>query len=92
MRVGRRCVVSGRVQGVFYRASARQRAQGSGVTGYAKNLSDGSVEVLACGEEAAVLEFIRWLWTGPSAAKVADVKIETVEFAPDDWPPGFRTS
>jgi acylphosphatase len=92
MRVGRRCVVWGRVQGVFYRSSAQQRALGVGVHGHARNLPDGTVEVLVCGEEAAVLEFIRWLWTGPSAAKVADVKIESVEFGPDEWPRGFRTS
>ena len=45
-----RCLVSGRVQGVFYRASAQQRAQELGVRGYARNLPDGRVEVLACGE------------------------------------------
>jgi len=49
-----RCRVSGRVQGVFYRASTRAQAQVLGVTGYARNLPDGSVEVLACGERAAV--------------------------------------
>ena len=92
MRVARRCVVSGRVQGVFYRGSAQRLALRSAVSGYARNLADGTVEVLACGEEAAVLEFIRWLWVGPSAAKVADVKIESVEFAAEDWPRGFRTS
>jgi acylphosphatase len=92
MLVSRRCVVSGRVQGVFYRASAQQRALGSGVTGHARNLADGTVEVLACGEEAVVLEFIRWLWIGPSAAKVADVRIQVVELPAGDWPHGFRTS
>jgi acylphosphatase len=92
MPVGRRCVVSGRVQGVFYRASARQRAMSAGITGYARNLQDGTVEVLACGEEPAVLEFIRWLWVGPSAAKVSAVKIEPVDFESDAWPRGFMTS
>jgi acylphosphatase len=92
MRVGRRCVVSGRVQGVFYRASAQQRARSIGIAGHARNLPDGTVEVLACGEEAAVLEFIQWLWIGPSAAKVTDVRVDSVEFEADAWPPGFRTS
>jgi acylphosphatase len=92
MLVSRRCVVSGRVQGVFYRASAQQQALGSGVSGYARNLADGTVEVLVCGHEAVVLEFIRWLWIGPCAAKVADVKIEIVELPAGDWPRGFRTS
>jgi acylphosphatase len=88
MRVARRCVVSGRVHGVFYRASAQQRALAAGITGYAKNLSDGTVEVLACGEQASVLEFIQWLWHGPSAAKVADVRVETIECNSDAWPRG----
>jgi acylphosphatase len=91
MPVGRRCVVFGRVQGVFYRASARQRAMSAGIVGHARNLEDGTVEVLACGEEPAVLEFIQWLWIGPSAAKVSEVKIELVEFESDAWPSGFKT-
>ena len=92
MRVGRRCIVSGRVQGVFYRASARQQALGIGVAGYARNLPDGTVEVLACGEEAAVLQFVQWLWIGPSAAKVTEVRVDSVEFEADAWPENFRTS
>jgi acylphosphatase len=43
------CYVSGQVQGVFFRASARHEAERLGVTGYARNLSDGRLEVLACG-------------------------------------------
>jgi acylphosphatase len=85
-------VISGRVQGVFYRASAQRRALGAGVNGHARNLPDGTVEVLVCGEECAVLEFIEWLWVGPSAAKVADVRVESVEFGVDAWPQGFKTS
>ena len=49
--VCRRCYVSGRVQGVFYRASTREQAERLGVTGHARNLPDGRVEVLACGEQ-----------------------------------------
>ena len=52
--IARRCLVAGRVQGVFYRASTRARAESLGVTGYARNLADGRVEVLACGEPQAV--------------------------------------
>lgn len=91
MQVGRRCVVSGRVQGVYYRASAQQRARQAGVVGHARNLIDGTVEVLVCGEERAVLEFIEWLWIGPSAAKVADIAIEAVEVEALEWPGSFRT-
>jgi acylphosphatase len=92
MRIARRCVVSGRVHGVFYRASAQQRALEAGITGYAKNLPDGTVEVLACGEEARVAEFIQWLWQGPSAAKVVNVRIDAIEFEADAWPRGFTKS
>jgi len=91
-KVGRRCIVSGRVQGVYFRASAQQRALHAGIVGYARNLDDGSVEVLACGEESAVLEFIDWLWIGPSAAKVVGVTVEIVELEASALPRGFRTS
>jgi acylphosphatase len=64
----------------------------AGISGYARNLPDGTVEVLACGEEHAVLEFIQWLWLGPSAAKVSAVRVEAVEFESDAWPRGFTTS
>ena len=88
-RAGVRCLVSGRVQGVFYRASAAHRARELGIEGYARNLDDGRVEVLACGNPAAVDAFVRWLWVGPSAAKVTDVSIESVEAARAGG--GFRT-
>jgi acylphosphatase len=71
--IARRCYVSGRVQGVFYRASTRQRAQELGCRGYARNLPDGRVEVLAVGEPAAVHALIEWLRQGPPAAHVTDV-------------------
>ena len=54
MTVCYRCLVSGRVQGVFFRASTQREAQKLGLTGHAHNLPDGTVEVLACGEAAAV--------------------------------------
>ena len=73
--VCKKCLVSGRVQGVFYRGSAAQRARELGVRGYARNLADGRVEVLACGEEEAVLTFVSWLWTGSSASKVTAVEV-----------------
>ena len=88
--VARRCLVSGRVQGVYYRASARERARASGIAGYARNLPDGRVEVLACGEEAGVQRFIEWLWVGPVAAKVTEVAIESLELAAHEWPQDFQ--
>ena len=83
-----RCIVRGRVQGVFFRASTRRQAQQLGIRGYAKNLEDGSVEVLACGESDAVQQLSAWLWVGPSAANVTAVECETVDtLVPDS----FRT-
>ena len=80
--IARRCLVAGRVQGVFYRASTRARAQSLGVTGYARNLPDGRVEVLACGSASAVQALCDWLWEGPPAAHVTAVNVETI--APAD--------
>jgi acylphosphatase len=74
MNVCRRCRVEGLVQGVFFRASTRARAQQLGVTGWAKNLPDGSVEVLVCGAEDAVTQLCEWLWEGPSHARVSKVR------------------
>jgi acylphosphatase len=87
-RVSRRCLVSGRVQGVCFRASTAQRARRLGVTGYARNLPDGRVEVLACGEPAAVSALCDWLWEGPPAARVTEVTVQTVD---DFDPPGEFT-
>jgi acylphosphatase len=88
--IARRCFVSGRVQGVFYRASTRERAQQLGCRGYARNLADGRVEVLAVGEPAAVAALIEWLWRGPPAAHVQDVQSTDVALGDLGEPPsGF---
>ena len=71
----KKCTVGGRVQGVFYRATAARRAQELRISGYARNLADGRVEVLACGEAEAVNAFVSWLWIGSSAAKVTSVEV-----------------
>ncbi len=84
--------MSGRVQGVFYRASTRQRAQELDCRGYARNLADGRVEVLAVGEPAAVHALVEWLRQGPPAAHVTDVKC--TELAPgevEELPATFGT-
>jgi acylphosphatase len=73
MQVCRRSFVSGRVQGVFYRKTAVRRARELGLRGFARNLADGRVEVLACGEDAAVAALVAWLWEGSSASKVTAV-------------------
>lgn len=62
--------IEGRVQGVWFRESTRQQAVRLGIAGYAMNLPDGSVEVLACGSHEAVEELARWLRGGPPLARV----------------------
>ena len=71
-----RFLVSGRVQGVFFRASTQRHARELGLTGYARNLPDGRVEVVASGTDAVLADLEEWLWTGPSAARVEDVSRE----------------
>lgn len=79
------------MQGVYYRASARERALAAGITGYARNLADGRVEVLACGEAGAVWAFIEWLWIGPSAANVTAVQSEELTLDTEQHPTDFHT-
>ena len=69
------CWVSGRVQGVFYRGTTVARAREMGVSGYARNLPDGRVEVLVHGPDAVVEDFLRWLWIGSSASRVTAVEV-----------------
>jgi acylphosphatase len=74
--VRRHLWISGRVQGVAFRAYARQAAMQLGVAGWVRNLGDGRVEVVAEGEPAAVDDFERWARRGPPAARVA--RVDTV--------------
>ena len=74
-----RCLVSGRVQGVWYRASARQQAKALGLVGYARNLADGRVEVQVCGDPGAVERLLDWLASGPPQAVVTDVTTEDLD-------------
>ena len=74
-----RFVVSGRVQGVFFRASAREEAVRLGLTGHARNLADGTVEVVACGEDAALAQLESWLAHGPPLARVGRVERSPAE-------------
>ena len=68
-------IVSGRVQGVFYRASLARQAKRLGLTGFVKNLPDGRVEYLVMGEPVAIDELRLWSAKGPPAAKVINVVI-----------------
>lgn len=87
----RRCIVTGRVQGVFFRGSTRDQAIKLGITGRATNLADGSVEVIMCGPEEKLDMLCRWLAQGgPPTARVDELRCEpgivTVSFN------GFETA
>ena len=78
--------ITGRVQGVFFRDSTRQVAQSLKVTGYARNVADGSVEVLACGSGEALERLGEWLKSGPPGARVDKVEAKPVDVS---RPPSF---
>ncbi len=73
-----RCVVSGRVQGVWFRASTREEALKLGLTGWVRNLPQGQVEVLACGPEDKIQVLHKWLHQGPRLADVKEVSYEEI--------------
>lgn len=71
-----RCLVSGRVQGVYYRSATAVEAERLELDGWVKNLADGRVEVVAAGTPAALTALMGWLWKGPPAARVQSVLLE----------------
>lgn len=71
--------VSGKVQGVWFRASTKTEADKLGVKGFARNLPDGRVEVIACGEKDKIAILIDWLKKGPSLAEVTEFSYEEIE-------------
>lgn len=88
MTLGRvRVLVSGKVQGVWFRESTRQEAERLGVHGWVRNLPDGRVEGLFTGPSAAVDALVAWCHRGPPAAQVAGV-VATPEPGPAET--GFR--
>ncbi|MCB0561187.1 MAG: acylphosphatase [Lewinellaceae bacterium] len=68
--------IQGLVQGVWYRASARRKAEELGLSGFVRNESDGSVYAEAEGEEAALQAFVQWCREGPEQARVEEVEVE----------------
>ena len=68
-------LISGRVQGVFYRASAQQEAMRLGLVGEVRNLPGGQVEAIVEGPKERVEEFIDWCWRGPPSADVENVRV-----------------
>lgn len=72
--------ISGRVQGVFYRASTKNMAEQLGLKGWVRNTSDGRVEALFEGDETAVKDMISWCHKGPRSAEVSDVTVDYTKF------------
>jgi acylphosphatase len=68
-------VISGKVQGVWFRASTKKKADELGLTGWVKNMTDGNVEAVFEGDSSKIDEIIAWCWIGPPLARVSDVKI-----------------
>lgn len=79
--VSRHLTIRGRVQGVYYRASAQAEGVRLGLQGWVRNRRDGSVEALVAGPETAVEHFIAWARRGPPAAHVHEVVVTAAE-----WP------
>jgi acylphosphatase len=80
-----RAVVTGRVQGVFFRMETKRTADRCGVTGWVKNRSDGAVEALFEGEKKNVLKILEWCKIGPPYSKVEDIDIQW-----EDYTEGFE--
>lgn len=83
-----RFFVEGKVQGVWFRASTREQARSLGLRGYARNLEDGRVEVLAVGETAAIAALAVWLRHGPANARVD--ALERAQASEDEAGDGFE--
>lgn len=83
--------VVGRVQGVFFRKYTQQKAQSLGISGEARNMSDGSVQVIAVASDSAITDLERWLWKGSPMSKVKTVRRVALEtdIAKNDAPQGF---
>lgn len=74
-----RAIVSGKVQGVFFRDSTCKKARELQLTGWVKNLSNGDVELVACGDRDSIMVLTEWLWDGPPSAEVSNVHWEEIE-------------
>jgi acylphosphatase len=78
-----RALVSGRVQGVCFRAFTRDMAERLGVCGYVRNLPDGTVEIVAEGEDGDVDALMEWASRGPTYSRVTGVSVTESEFRGD---------
>ena len=80
MKVSYIAHVSGAVQGVFFRASSQQIAIDNCISGYARNLADGDVEVLMCGEQENIDKMLDWLKDGPDLAEVNNLQHKQIQW------------
>ena len=86
------CLIEGKVQGVFYRASTQQQALNLKLNGWVKNRSDGQVELIASGNLTDLQDFEAWLWQGPKYAHVTKVTCEYVDSLTHELHDGFTIS
>ncbi|MEM1942781.1 MAG: acylphosphatase [Candidatus Caldarchaeum sp.] len=82
-RTGVRVRVYGRVQGVWFRSSMKEKADELGLDGWVRNLDDGSVEAVIAGDEEKVNKLVEWCRVGPPLAKVEKVMVEKIAEPPD---------
>ena len=82
--IRRQFTVSGKVQGVWFRAGTREQALLLGLSGYAANLADGRVEVQAQGTAEALAMLEQWLWRGPVLAKVDNMDAINIALMPEE--------
>jgi len=79
-------LIKGKVQGVYYRASAREEAQALGLTGWVRNTPEGDVEAVASGDQVSIDKFIAWCHRGPRQSKVVSVEVSQL---PEEGFEGF---
>jgi acylphosphatase len=91
VKITRHLVISGRVQGVYYRESMRLEAERLGVSGWVRNRREGTVEAVVHAEPARIEAIIAWAWQGPAAAQVEHVEVQdgTGDFATFERLPTF---
>jgi acylphosphatase len=77
--VSKRLLISGKVQGVFYRGWTETTARSLGLGGWVRNLRSGKVEIHATGSQEKIEELVRRCWEGPPSARVTDVEVEDIE-------------
>lgn len=80
-------IIKGKVQHVFYRASARDEAEKLGIKGWIKNTPEGNVEAVVNGNQECIDRYITWCWKGPSSAKVESVEVKDLQ---DELFEGFK--